>query len=193
MITHLRGKLVSKTPTSAVVECGGVGYLLHISLHSYARLPQDENIFIHTYLHVREDAQTLYGFMEEFEREIFLKLISVSGIGTSTARTMLSSLSPQQVVEAITTEDVAEIKSVKGIGVKTAQRVIIDLKDKLAEVDGVSKIVTPQNNTHKEEALSALETLGYKRKQSAKVVRSILLENKEATAETIIKLALKKL
>lgn len=193
MITHLRGKLVQKNPTDIVVECGGVGYLVNISLHTYARLPQDENIFIYTYLHVREDAQTLYGFMEEFEREIFSKLISVSGIGTSTARTMLSSLSPDQVVEAVTNEDVATLKSVKGIGIKTAQRLIIDLKDKLSIVGIPNKILMPQSNTHKEEALSALETLGYKRNQSAKVVRKILLEDPEATAETIIKLALKKL
>lgn len=193
MITHLQGKFVKKTPTDIIVECGGVGYLVNISLYTYAKLPADENILIHTYLHVREDQQTLYGFMEEFEREVFLKLISVSGIGTSTARTMLSSLSPEQVVQAITSEDVELIKSVKGIGIKTAQRVIIDLKDKFADLGESDKILTALDNTQKEEALSALETLGYKRKQSSKVVRKILLENKDASAETIIKLALKKL
>src|SRR5690625_4280815 len=165
MITHLRGKLVYKSPTSVVVECGGVGYAVNISLHTYARLPKEENILIHTYLHVREDTQSLYGFMEIFEREVFMKLISVSGIGTNTARTMLSSLSPEQAVQAITSEDVEVLKSVKGIGVKTAQRLIIDLKDKFSDLGETSKILTTLNNTQKEEALSALETLGYKRKQ----------------------------
>ncbi len=193
MITHLRGKLVEKNPTTIVVECGGVGYLLNISLHTYAQLPKDESIFIYTYLQIREDAHTLYGFMNTAERDVFTKLLGVSGIGASTARSMLSSLNPDQVVEAITTGDVDVIKSVKGIGAKTAQRVIIDLKDKLGEVSEVNKILTPQDNTQREEALSALETLGYKRKQSAKVVRTILLENQNASAETIIKLALKKL
>lgn len=193
MITHLKGKLVEKNPTNLVVECGGVGYFLNISLHTFSQVPEKEDIFIYTYLQVREDAHTLYGFYEKSEREVFTKLISVSGIGASTARTMLSSLTPDQVVEAISTENVAEIKSVKGIGAKTAQRVIIDLKDKLSEVEGLNKILTPQGNTQKEEALSALETLGYKRKQSGKIVRKILAQNEGATAETIIKLALKNL
>jgi|SRR5699024_1788075 len=193
MITHLNGKLIEKNPTDIVVECGGVGYFLNISLHTYSQLPADEAIFIYTYLQVREDAQTLFGFMDKTEREVFMKLISVSGIGASTARTMLSSLTPDQVAEAISTENVAEIKSVKGIGAKTAKRVIIDLKDKMTEVEGVNKILTPQGNTQKEEALSALETLGYKRKQSAKIVRKILSDQPDASAEAIIKLALKKL
>lgn len=193
MITHLNGKLVEKNPTYLVVECGGVGYLLNISLHTYSKIPHTEHIFIYTFLQVREDDQTLYGFFEKIEREVFTNLISVSGIGASTARTMLSALSPDQVVEAINTEDVAEIKSVKGIGAKTAQRVIIDLKGKLSEIEEVDQILTKKDNTQKEEALSALETLGYKRTKSAKVVRKILSDNPAATAETIIKLALKKL
>ena len=130
MIAHLRGKLVEKNPTDIIVECGGVGYFLNISLHTFSQITSEENIFIYTYMQVREDAHTLFGFMQKSEREIFKKLISVSGIGASTARTMLSSLTPAQVVEAITHEEVDIIKSVKGIGAKTAQRVIIDLKDK---------------------------------------------------------------
>lgn len=193
MITHLRGKLVEKNPTDIIVECGGVGYFLNISLHTHALIPEQENIFILTYLQVREDAQTLFGFMEKAERELFVRLISVSGIGASTARTMLSSLSPSQIIEAITTEDVPTIKSVKGIGAKTAQRVIIDLKDKLGAVGDVNKTLTSQGNTHKEEALSALETLGYTKKQSDKIVKKVVSENPEATVETIIKLALKNL
>ncbi|MDR6300170.1 Holliday junction branch migration protein RuvA [Mesonia maritima] len=195
MIAHLSGKLVEKNPTDLVVECNGVGYFLNISLHTFSQIPDQENIFIYTYLQVREDAQTLFGFADKLERSLFKKLISVSGIGASTARTMLSSLSPDQVMSAIHSENVEEIKSVKGIGAKTAQRVIIDLKDKISDLGeaDVNKILTPQRNTHKEEALSALETLGYTRKQSEKVVKKILSNNPEATVEAIIKLSLKNL
>ena len=196
MIAHLRGKLVEKNPTDLIIECNGVGYFLNISLHTFAQISDEEDIFIYTYLQVREDAQTLFGFADKVERTLFKKLISVSGIGASTARTMLSSLTPDQVVSAIHSEDVEEIKSVKGIGAKTAQRVIIDLKDKLSDVgqtDDVNKILTPKDNTHKEEALSALETLGYTRKQSEKVIKKILSNNPEATVEALIKLSLKNL
>ena len=194
MIAHLRGKLVEKNPTDIIVECGGVGYFLNISLHTFSQITSEENIFIYTYMQVREDAHTLFGFVQKSEREIFKKLISVSGIGASTARTMLSSLTPAQVVEAITHEEVDIIKSVKGIGAKTAQRVIIDLKDKLGEVsEDVNEIITSSRNTQKDEALSALETLGYTKKQSEKVVNRIIKEDAEASVETIIKLALKNL
>ncbi len=194
MIAHLRGKLVEKNPTDIIVECNGVGYFLNISLHTFSQLPAEENIFIYTYMQVREDAHTLFGFMQKSEREVFKKLISVSGIGASTARTMLSSLTPPQVVEAITHEDVTVIKGVKGIGAKTAQRVIIDLKDKLGEVsEDVNEIVTSSRNTYKDEALSALETLGYTKKQSEKVVNRIMKNDAEGSVETIIKLALKNL
>ncbi len=193
MITHLRGRLIEKSPTHIIVECNGVGYFLNISLNTFEKLPVEERIFIYTFLQVREDAHTLYGFIEKYEREVFIKLISVSGIGASTARTMLSSLTPAQIVEAITGEDVALIKSVKGIGPKTAQRVIIDLKDKFVALEENQPSILPKDNRQREEALSALETLGYKRKQSAKIVRKILLEDPEASTETIIKKALKKL
>jgi len=194
MIAHLRGKIVEKNPTDVIVECGGVGYFLNISLNTFSQLPAEENIFIYVYMQVREDAHTLFGFMQKTEREIFKKLISVSGIGASTARTMLSSLTPSQVVEAITHEDVPVIQSVKGIGAKTAQRVIIDLKDKLSDVGGEDgENISASRNTHKDEALSALETLGYTRKQSEKVVTRIIKNDASASVETIIKLALKNL
>ena len=193
MIAYLKGRLAEKSPTHVVIDCQGVGYFLHISLHTYEQLPLDENVKIYTYLQVREDAHTLLGFMQVQEREIFKKLISVSGIGASTARTMLSSLSPQEVVEAITQEDVDVIKSVKGIGTKTAQRVIIDLKDKLGDHLEHAQISMPQGNSAKQEALSALETLGYSAKQSEKVVQRILKETPESTVQQIIKLALKNL
>ncbi|HLU80733.1 MAG TPA: Holliday junction branch migration protein RuvA [Flavobacteriaceae bacterium] len=193
MITHLRGRLIEKNPTHITVECNGVGYLVHISLHTFSQLPTSENLFIHTHLLVREDAQTLYGFMEKGEREVFLRLISVSGIGAGTARTMLSSLSPDKIVEAIESADVDTIKSVKGIGAKTAQRVIIDLKDKLSEIPGLEENLTIQRNTSKNEALSALETLGYNRKQSEKIVAKVLADIPDAPVEKIIKLSLKNL
>ena len=125
MITHLQGKLVEKNPTDVVIDCNGVGYMLHISLNTYSQIPDKENLKLYTHLQVREDAHTLFGFSSLAEREIFRLLISVSGIGASTARTMLSSLTPQQVQQAIAGEDVATIQSIKGNGAKTAQRVII--------------------------------------------------------------------
>lgn len=193
MVTHLRGKMVEKNPTYVVVECNGVGYLVHISLHTFSLIKEVENIFLYTHLQVREDAHTLFGFVEKAEREVFRYLISVSGIGASTARTMLSSLSPAQVASAITSEDVATIKGVKGIGVKTAQRVIIELKDKLIALVDSSEEMAVQKSTAKQEALAALETLGYTKKQSGKVVEKIIAENAEASVALIIKLALKKL
>ncbi len=123
MITQLNGRLVTKSPTTIVVDCSGVGYEVHISLYTYGQLPEDENIRIHTHLQVREDAHTLYGFMDPLERSVFRLLLSVSGIGANTARTMLSSMNPQEVIQAIQTDNVAAIQAVKGIGAKTAQRV----------------------------------------------------------------------
>ncbi len=193
MITQIIGKLVEKNPTHIVVDCNGVGYEVNVSLNTYSQITNEEAIKIYTHLQVKEDSHTLYGFMDKFEREIFRKLISVSGIGTSTARIMLSSLTPQQVVEAITGEDVTTIQSVKGIGKKTAQRVILDLKDKIDKTEENTGISQPSHNTHKKEALSALETLGYSRKISEKVVTKIITDDPSASVEHIIKLALKKL
>lgn len=166
---------------------------MNISLHTFEQLPNDENIKIYTYLQVREDAQILYGFADKVEREVFKKLISVSGIGASTARLMFSSLSPAEVIEAIASADVDTIKSVKGIGAKTAQRVIIDLKDKVSEVNTSLENLTFSNNTNRNEALSALETLGYSKKQVEKVVARIVKMEPEASVEFILKQALKNL
>ncbi|RRO20268.1 Holliday junction branch migration protein RuvA [Flavobacteriaceae bacterium 14752] len=193
MINFLRGKLTEKSPTQIVVDCNGVGYEVNISLYSYGKLPEDEAINIYTYFQVREDAQVLYGFMDKSERDVFTKLISVSGIGASTARMMFSSLSPEEVVNAIANADVETIKSVKGIGLKTAQRVIVDLKDKITKIDVANEVLPLQNNTHKDEALSALVTLGYSKKQAEKTVLKILKETPEASIEQIIKTALKNL
>ncbi|MGM0635551.1 MAG: Holliday junction branch migration protein RuvA [Bacteroidota bacterium] len=193
MITQLKGKLVEKNPTYVVIECHGVGYFVNISLHSFDLIPDQENITLYTHLHIREDAHTLYGFVEKPEREVFRKLISVSGIGASTARLMFSSLSPKEIIQAIAQGDVDTIKSVKGIGAKTAQRVIIDLKDKIDKVETDSDILTFKSNTNRDEALSALETLGYTKKQAEKVIAKIVKAEPDASSETIIKLALKNL
>lgn len=192
MITQIAGKLVEKNPTNIVIDCQGIGYEVNVSLHTFSQIKNEEHIKVYTHLHVKEDAHTLYGFIDKEEREVFRKLISVSGIGTSTARVMLSSLSPSQVIDAISNEDADTIQSVKGIGKKTAQRVIIDLKDKMDLSDDVKKIPN-SNNTHKKEALSALETLGYNRKKSEKVVSKIIADEPSVTLENIIKIALKKL
>ena len=193
MITHIQGRLVEKNPTDVVIDCNGVGYFVNISLHTFSELPTSENVKLFTHLLIRDDAHTLYGFSGVAEREIFRLLISVSGVGASTARTMLSSLAPEQVPDAIAQNDITTIQSVKGIGAKTAQRVVLDLKDKILKVYGLSSISTGTSNTNKNEALSALETLGLVRKQSEKVVDAIVKENPQASVEMIIKQALKNL
>ncbi len=193
MITHIQGRLVEKNPTDVVIDCNGVGYFINISLHTFSELPTSENVKLFTHLIVREDAHILYGFTSVAEREIFRLLISVSGVGASIARTMLSSLAPEQVLDAIAQNDIATIQSVKGIGTKTAQRVVLDLKDKILKVYGLSSISAGTSNTNKNEALSALETLGFVRKQSEKAVDSIVKENPQASVEMIIKQALKNL
>ena len=193
MITQIKGRLVEKSPTDVIVDCNGIGYLLNISLHTFSQLPNDENVKLFTHLLVREDAHTLYGFSTRAEREVFRLLISVSGIGASIARTMLSSLSPEQVCAAISSSDDATIQSVKGIGSKTAQRVVIELKDKILKVYGLDEVSTVSSNTNKNEALSALETLGFARKQTEKVCDKILKDDPDASVETIIKQALKNL
>ena len=193
MITHIKGKLVEKTPTDVVIECNGVGYFINISLHTFSQIPDSENIKLFTHLQVREDAHILYGFSSVAEREIFRLLLSVSGIGASIARTMLSSLSPDQVIDAIASADVVTIQSIKGIGSKTVQRVILDLKDKILKVYGLSGISASSSNTNKNEALSALETLGFARKQIEKVCDKIVMDDPLSSVETIIKQALKNL
>jgi len=193
MIYHLKGQLIEKNPTHVVIDCNGVGYFVHISLHTYSLLKNSEAIHLYTHLQVKEDSHSLYGFMEKSERELFRLLISVSGVGSSTARTMLSSLEPKQIMEAIASGDAATIQKIKGIGTKTAQRVILDLKDKILKVFGVDEIFVSQSNTNREEALSALETLGFLRKPAEKVVDRIMKETTDPTVETIIKLSLKNL
>jgi Holliday junction DNA helicase RuvA len=193
MIAHLQGKLVEKSPTDIVIDCNGVGYHINISLHTYSLLPNTDFVKVYTYLQIKEDAHTLFGFVEKSEREIFKMLLSVSGIGASIARTMLSSLEPKQIINAIASADVVTIQKIKGIGSKTAQRVILDLKEKVLKLYDLEEVSISQSNTNKDEALSALEVLGFVRKASEKIIEKIVLEDPDATVETIIKKALKNL
>ncbi|WP_213520852.1 Holliday junction branch migration protein RuvA [Nonlabens sp.] len=193
MIAQLQGKLVEKNMTDVVIDCAGVGYLVEISLHTYSLIPEGEAIKLFTYQLVREDAHRLFGFAEKTEREVFKLLLSVSGIGANTARTMLSSLDPNQIAQAIASGDVRTIQSIKGIGAKGAQRVILDLKDKIVQVLDNPQLTMVSSNTGREEALSALETLGYMRKQAQNVVDKILSTQPDATTEQLIKQALKQL
>ena len=193
MIAHLQGKLVEKSPTQLVIDCGGVGYDVHISLHTYSMLPNTEFIKVFTHLQIKEDAHTIFGFFEKSEREIFKLLISVSGIGAGIARTMLSSLEPKQITNAIASGDVATIQSIKGIGSKTAQRVILDLKDKMLKLYDLDEVSISQSNTNRDEALSALEVLGFVKKASEKVIDRIVKQDPDASVESIIKQALKSL
>ncbi|MEO4006768.1 MULTISPECIES: Holliday junction branch migration protein RuvA [unclassified Flavobacterium] len=193
MIAHIKGRLAEKSPTEVIIDCNGVGYQIHISLHTFSLLPDNENIKLYTFLQIKEDAHTLFGFVEKAERELFKLLISVSGVGAGTARTMLSSIPPQQIIHAIANNDVATVQSIKGIGAKTAQRVILDLKDKVLKVYNLEEVSAVESNTNKNEALSALEVLGFLRKSAEKVVDKIVKDNPDASVESIIKLALKNL
>jgi Holliday junction DNA helicase RuvA len=193
MISHLNGKLTEKNPTNVVIECNGIGYFIYISLQTYSQIPDRENILLQTHLVIREDAHILYGFYSKLERELFKLLISVSGVGPSIAITMLSSMTTEQIQHAIASQDVALIKSVKGIGEKTAQRVIVDLRDKIQKTFNISNDLLTTDNTIKNETLIALEVLGFSRKISEKTVLTLLKENPDISLEELIKQALKKL
>lgn len=193
MIAHLQGRLVEKSPTEVVIDCNGVGYQVNISLHTFSLLPESENIRLYTYLIVKEDAHILFGFAEKAERELFKLLLSVSGVGAGTARTMLSSLEPKHIIHSIANGDVGTIQSIKGIGSKTAQRVILDLRDKVLKLYDLSEVSATGYNTNKDEALSALEVLGFNKKLAEKAIEKIVKDNPDASVETIIKQALKNL
>ena len=193
MITQLRGRLVEKSPTSVVIDCQGVGYLVNISLYTFGQLTDEENIQLFTHLQVREDAHTLYGFTTDLERQLFRLLIGISGIGANTARTMLSSLSPSEIGQAIQGEQVDVIQSVKGIGAKTAQRVVIELRDKIQAVVADVGIPAVSSNSNREEALSALGVLGYQTKSCVKVIDELLSMDAEMSVERLIRNALNKL
>ncbi len=193
MYDYIKGEVVELTPTYAVIETGGVGYLINVSLSTFSRVGSAKNIVLFTHMAIREDAHTLYGFFDRAERELFRHLIGVSGVGANTARMMLSSLSPEELRQAILLEDVNKIKSVKGIGLKTAQRVVIDLKDKLGKEPLSGELFGLLNNTIREEALSALVMLGFAKASAQKVVDTVLKGKNDASVEELIKLSLKQL
>jgi|TARA_B100000780_G_scaffold182368_1_gene127979 Holliday junction DNA helicase RuvA len=193
MITQLKGRMIEKSPTEVVIDCNGVGYMVHISLNTYSKLTDAESITLFTHLQVKEDSNTLFGFYEKTERNLFRQLISVSGIGASIARTMLSSLSPGEIQSAIISGNTSLIQSVKGIGLKTAQRVIIELKDKVSSISENDNFIGSISNTNKDEALSALEVLGYSRKNTNKIIETLLNNSPEISVEELIKSALNKL
>lgn len=191
MITHIKGRLFEKSPTNVVIETNGIGYLVNISLTTFSQIPDNEYIKLYTHLQIKEDSHSLFGFYTIKEREIFRLLISVSGVGTSTARTMLSSLNPQEIINAISSDNVSLVQSVKGIGSKTAQRLIIELRDKVLKIYDIDDTNVNPNNTIKNEALSALEVLGINKKSAERLVDQIVNENQNISVEEIIKKTLK--
>ena len=195
MISYLKGEITFKTPTFIIVETGGVGYHVLISLHTYAQIEKLERVKIHTHLLIREDSHTLYGFAEESERSLFQHLISVSGVGPNTAQLLLSAMTPDEIRSAIIGENEQAFSKVKGIGPKTAKRIILDLKDKMVKSSGDAPLsLLPQDNTAREEALSALVALGFARVQVQKVLNAVLKEKPSANnVEELIKLALRQL
>ena len=193
MIAQIKGRLIEKTPTYVVIDCNGVGYELKISLNTYSKIGESELCMLYTHFVVREDAQLLYGFKETSERELFRLLISVSGVGSATAMMILSSLSPSETKQAILNNDVNTLKSVKGIGAKSAERIIIDLRDKIAKVDSATTISLTISNTVKEEALSALVMLGFGKNTAEKALNKRMSTGEELTVEELIKRTLKNL
>ena len=194
MYAYIDGKLVFKCPTYVVIDAGGVGYHINISLHTYSFLGDGERCKLFTWLHVKEDGHTLYGFADEGERRLFLHLISISGIGPNTGRMMLSSITPDEIQNAIINGNVPLIQRIKGIGPKSAQRIILELQDKLRKEGPGSLTTMPVNKTVKDEALSALMMLGFARNAAEKVLEQEINKNGGSlTVEQLIKFALKSL
>ena len=194
MIAYIDGKLTYKDPTYVIIDVGGVGYQIKVSLNTYSSLPSSERCKLHTYLHIKEDAHTLYGFTTAAEKDLFLLLISISGVGPNTGLMILSSLSVEEVQQAILREDVRTIQHVKGIGAKTAQRIILELKDKVRKEALLSDSVVPAaaHNTNRAEALSALVTLGFAKNVAEKTLDAIIKrESGSLSVEELIKFALK--
>tara|TARA_B100001029_G_C15040769_1_gene443459 strand:- start:345 stop:920 length:576 start_codon:yes stop_codon:yes gene_type:complete len=190
MISHINGRLIEKTPTYVVIDCNGVGYRLNISLQTFSAI-ENENCKLLTHLAVKEDSHTLYGFYTAEERDLFKHLISVSGVGPSTARIILSTYSAEEVVHYIIKADVSAIQNVKGIGGKTAQRIIIDLKDKVGKGEATSDLLFNQDNTIKEESLSALVALGFTKKVAEKKMEQVMKNYEgEITVEDLVKRSL---
>ena len=198
MIEYIKGEIAEITPALAVIDCNGIGYAINISLNTYSAIQGKTNIKLYIHEAIREDAHVLYGFSTKQERELFLLLISVSGIGGNTARMILSALSPAEFCNVISSGNDKLLKSVKGIGLKTAQRIIVDLKDKIAStgmetVSGSIASLSPANSEIHDEAIAALTMLGFAQAPSQKVVSAILKEDSNLSVENVIKLALKRL
>lgn len=194
MYSYFKGKLVEKSPTDAVIDCNGVAYQLNISLQTFTAIKDQEQCKLYAHLVVREDVQALYGFATIGERAIFRQLILVSGVGANTARMILSSMTKDEVFNAILSENVAALQAVKGIGGKTAQRIILDLKDKIGKEGQTAEILSDSHNTNKEEALSALVMLGFARNTADKALGKIIKkEGLSLSIEELIRLALKNL
>jgi holliday junction DNA helicase RuvA len=191
MFDYITGKITELTPTYLVIENNGVGYLLHISVNTYAVLKADSNEKLYTHQIIREDAHLLFGFKDKKEREVFRLLISVSGIGANTARMILSSLSPLETAQAISQENVRVLQNIKGIGAKTAQRMIIELKEKMVKIHAAEQNLIPEYNTSTDEALSALLMLGFQKSQVEKALAQIARDHKGLSVEELIKKALK--
>ena len=190
MYDHIKGSLTSITPTQAVIDCGGVGYVLHISLVTYSVIKEHSTTKLLAHLIVREDAQELYGFASEEERALFRQLISVSGVGASTARMILSSMPPDELRSKIASGDSPSLQRIKGIGTKTAQRIIIDLRDKVLKIAGETIISSTSHNTVRSEALSALIILGFGRPNAEKAIEQALRQQPTGSVEQVIKTAL---
>lgn len=200
MIEFLSGRLIEKTPTHVILDCNGVGYLVHVSLFTFEQLPDNENCKLLIHYSVSVDVRSgasnhvLFGFTHQLERSYFRLLIPISGISATTARMILSAMSPTDIQNAILYENVAAFKAVKGVGPKMAQKIVTELKDKIDKVDETLQISSPQNNTIQSEALSALIALGFDRIKSRKVISKILeVEGAEMSVEELIKMALKQL
>jgi len=193
MIAQIKGRLIEKTPTYVIIDCNGVGYQINISLNTYSKIDADELCLLYTHMIVREDAQLLYGFKDKSERELFRLLISVSGVGSATAMMILSSLTASEIKGAISIGDVNTLKGVKGIGAKSAQRIIIDLRDKIGKVGESDINFAVSNNTIKDEALSALIMLGFAKKPAEIALNKILTVSEDMSVEQLIKQTLKSL
>jgi Holliday junction DNA helicase RuvA len=193
MIDYIKGTITQMNPTFITLETGGIGYFINISVSTFSKLESNPEVRILIHEVIREDSHQLFGFADSLERDIFRLLISVTGVGANTARMMLSSISPEEIEKAILGSDVNILKSVKGIGLKTAQRIIVDLKDKVGKHAGSGEIFAFSDNTSREEALSALVMLGFAKSAVSKVLDKIVREEKNLTVEDMIKRALKNL
>lgn len=191
MYAFVRGTVTEKKPAFVIIECNGIGFLINITLNTFAAIGNAESVKLYTHEQILDDAHNLFGFFTEKERDLFELLISVSGVGCNTARLILSSLTVSELCNAIANDDARTIQSVKGVGAKTSQRIVIDLKDKVSKIEIPDEIITVSNNTIKSEALSALMTLGFNKNATEKALDKLLKQTPDTTVEVLIKEALK--